>query len=160
MQTATISQLKKELNTLSKEELLQTCLTLGKYKKENKELLSYLLFEQENETNYINNIKLEVDELFTQINTKSYFFIKKSVRKILRLIKKYAKYSKNKETETELLLYFCIKLANFTPSIQNNVTLVNIYERQIVLIEKNINAMHEDLQYDYQLELNNLERYL
>ena len=157
MKAATISQLKKELNLLSKEELLQACLTLSKYKKENKELLTYLLFEKDNETDYINNIKIEVDDLFAQINTKSYFFIKKSVRKILRLIKKYAKYSKNKETETELLLYFCEQLKNFSPSIKSNVTLMNIYERQITLIEKNINAMHEDLQYDYQLELDNLK---
>jgi len=158
MQTATISQLKKELKTLTKEELLEACLIVTKYKKENKELLSYHLFEKESEADYINNIKIEVEELFTLINKKSPFFIKKSVRKILRLIKKYAKYSKKKETETELLLHFCNQLIRFKPSIKNNLTLMNIYERQILLIEKNINAMHEDLQYDFQLELENLNQ--
>ena len=83
--------------------------------------------------------------------------IKKSVRKILRMLKKHARYSNKKETEIELLLYYCYKLKTFKPSISNNVTLTNIYERQIVLIQKIVNGLHEDLQYDYNLELEALE---
>ena len=46
-----------------------------------------------------------------------YFYIKKSVRKILRMAKKYIRYSKNKETEIEILLHFCTVLKNMKPSI-------------------------------------------
>ena len=35
--------------------------------------------------------------------------------------------------------------------------MVNLYERQILLIEKKITRLHEDLQYDYRLELDELE---
>ncbi len=116
-----------------------------------------MLFESSNEQAYIESIKQEVDEQFMQINTDSYFYIKKSVRKILRNLKKYIRYSLNKETEVELLLYFCSKLAEFQPSILNNVTLSNLYKRQILFIKNKIKALHEDLQYDYNFELNNLK---
>ncbi len=157
MKTATVKQLKDELKHSSSDELMNLCLRLSRFKKENKELLTYLLFETNNESGYIEGIKLEVDEQFELINTNSYFYIKKSVRKILRLIKKYNRYSLNKETEVELLLYFCKKLKNFKPSIRRNVTLTNIYNRQLTDVKKKIGILHEDLQYDYQLEIEELE---
>lgn len=153
MKTATVAQLKKELNYRSTEELLQLCLRLSRFKKENKELLTYLLFESENEEGYIQGIKEEIDLQFEEINTSSFYYIKKSVRKILRSIRKYIRYSLKKETEVELLLYFCQKLNDFTPSIHRNRTLLNLYERQINMISKKITGLHEDLQYDYNQEL-------
>ena len=98
---------------------MELCLQLSKFKKENKELLTYLLFEAHNEEGYIESVKEQIDELFENINTKSYFYIRKSVRKILTLTKKFIRYSKKTETEVELLLYFCTKLKNFKPSNQN-----------------------------------------
>ena len=157
MKAATVKQLKDELKHSTNEELMNLCLRLSRFKKEDKELLTYLLFEANNESGYIESIELEVDEQFDNINTDSYFYIKKSVRKILRLIKKYNRYSLNKETEVELLLYFCEKLKDFNPSIKRNVTLTNIYNRQIIDIKKKITALHEDLQYDYTLMLEELE---
>lgn len=157
MQTATVSQLKKELSHQTKEELLELCLRLSKFKKENKELLTYLLYEVDNEAGYIESIKTEIDSQFELINIKSYFYIKKSVRKILRMVKKYIRYSKNKETEVELLLYFCTVLKEMKPSMTRNVSLQNIFNRQILLIKKTVATLHEDLQYDYQLELDTLQ---
>lgn len=157
MKPATVKQLKDELKYLSNDELVNLCLRLSRFKKENKELLSYLLFEANNESGYIEGIKQEIDEQFQLINTNSYFYIKKSVRKILRSIKKYNRYSLKKETEVELLLYFCKKLKEFKPSINRNITLTNIYNRQIDFIKKKISGLHEDLQYDYTLQLVDLE---
>ncbi len=157
MKAASVVQIKKELQHCSPEELLQLCLRLSKFKKENKELLTYLLFEAGNEAGYIESVMAEVDELFLDINTNSYFYIKKSVRKILRNLKKYIRYSGNKETEVELLLYFCQKLKEFRPSINNNITLRNLYDRQLAFIVKKIDALHEDLQYDYGLVLEELK---
>ena len=156
MKAATIRELKQELSVRSQGELLELCLRLSKFKKENKELLTYLLYEASNETAYIENVKREVDYEFEQINRKSYYFIKKSVRKILRNIKKYIRYSKKKETEVELLIYFCSELKKMSPSIDNNVTLQNIYNRQIEIIRKVISTLHEDLQYDYNMELSEI----
>jgi len=157
MKAATVKQIKDELKHNSSEELMNLCLRLSRFKKENKELLTYLLFESHDEASYIENIKLEIDAQFETINRDSYFYIKKSVRKILRMIKKYSRYSLKKETEVELLLYFCRSLKDFKPSIKRNVTLTNIYQRQILSIEKIISGLHEDLQYDYTLALEELE---
>jgi hypothetical protein len=109
MKAATISQLKKELSYRSQEELLDLCLRLSKFKKENKELLTYLLFDSIDEEEYIEAVKSEVDGEFNSINTKNFHYIKKSVRKILRNIKKYSRYSLKKETEVEHLFLFKIK---------------------------------------------------
>ncbi len=156
MKAATVIQLKKELQHRNPEELLQLCLRLSKFKKENKELLTYLLFEADDEEGYIETVKEEVDQLFSEINTASYFYIKKSVRKILRNLKKYIRYSGNKATEVELLLFFCQKLKDFRPSINRNTTLTNLYERQLTYIAKKIKLLHEDLQYDYGMMLDAL----
>lgn len=156
MKAVTVKELKTELTNCSHNEILMLCLRLSKFKKENKELLTYLLFESSNEEGYINTIKLEIDAQFEIINTKTYYFIKKSVRKILRTTKKYIRYSKNKETEVELLLYFCKKLYEFKPSIKKNTVVQNIYIREIQAIRKKIILLHEDLQYDYEFELQKL----
>ncbi|TXB67376.1 hypothetical protein FRY74_02825 [Vicingus serpentipes] len=155
MKAATVSEIKKELKHRSPDELLEICLRLSKFKKENKELLTYLLYEVDNEEAYIQSVKNEIDQQFSEINKSSFYFIKKSVRKILRNIKKHCRYSGKKETEVELLIYFCNVLKNMSPSIKRDQTLYNIYLRQIEIIKKIISTLHEDLQYDYNLELEN-----
>jgi hypothetical protein len=154
MKTSTISQLKKELQYRSTDELLELCLHLAKFKKENKELLTYLLFESQDESGYIESVKREVDAQLEAINTKNYYWMRKSIRKILKNLKKYIRYSLRKETEVELLLYFCVQLKNLEPSIKKDKTLQNILERQLALVNKLITTLHEDLQYDFKLKLN------
>ena len=156
MKAASLKEIKTELNQRSTQELLELCLRLSKFKKENKELLTYLLFESADEESFIQSIKTKVDADFDTINAKTFFYIKKSVRKILRELKKFIRYSQNKETEVELLLYFCQKLKEFKPSINRNTTLTNLYNRQLEYIKKKVATLHEDLQYDYRLELEEL----
>ena len=156
MKAATVTQIKRELEHSSTEELIELCLRLAKFKKENKELLTYLLFEAHDESEYIEVVKVEVDAQFEQINTSSYYYIRKSVRKILRSIKKFARYSLKKETEVELLLHFCYKLKTMKPSIYNNTTLTNTFKRQLALIKTIVSSLHEDLQYDYHVKIKEL----
>jgi vacuolar-type H+-ATPase catalytic subunit A/Vma1 len=156
MKAVTLKELKEELVNYSPKELRELCLRLARFKKENKELLTYLLFESSDESLYVLNIKSEVDEQFEQINKKSPYLIKKSFRKILRIIKKYGRYSQKKESEVELLIYFCTKLKKFTPSISRNAGHQSFYNRQIDTIRKKIALLHEDLQFDYGTELNTL----
>ena len=157
MKAVSVVTIRKELKHKSNEELAQLCLRLSRFKKENKELLTYLLFESDSEEGYIETVKSEMDEQFELINTDSYFYIKKSVRKILRNTKKYIRYSLNKETEVELLLYFCKKLKTMRPSIKRNTTLSNIYERNMQAIKKKILNLHADLQYDYSIVVDDIE---
>ena len=49
LKPASISQLKQVLRSHSPEELAEFCLRLARYKKENKELLTYLLFDADDE---------------------------------------------------------------------------------------------------------------
>ena len=157
MKSASLKEIKNELQHQSQSELLELCLRLSRFKKENKELLTYLLFEASDETRYIDSVKEYMDVEFEKINTKSYFFIRKSMRKILTNTKKFIRYSKQKETEVELLLYYCQKLKAFNPSIKRSARLVNIFNRQLLLIKKTIATLHEDLQYDYQQEIDTLK---
>jgi hypothetical protein len=156
MKAVTIKELKEELADYSPKELREICLRLARFKKENKELLTYLLFESSEEALYIESVKKDIDEQFEQINRKSHYLIKKSLRKILRTIRKFARYSQKKETEVELLVYFCTKLKKFTPSIKRNTGLQNFYLRLIESIRKKVILLHEDLQFDYNVELERL----
>ncbi len=113
------------------------------------------MFKAADEFSYVKEIKSEIDEQFTKINKSTPYFLKKGVRKILRDIKKHIKYSKKKETEVELLIYFCRKLKMFYPSLSRNTTLQNIYDRQVELIVKSVKSLHEDC-IDYAEELANL----
>lgn len=157
MKAASLPDIKKELNTLTPQELQDLCLRLGRFKKENKELLTYLLFESYDEDAYVESIKAFMDENFKTINTTSFFYIRKSVRKILRNVKKFIRYSPKKETEVELLLYFCEKLRDFKPSIKRSSQLRNSYNRQLLLAKKVLNGLHEDLQFDFKEKLENLK---
>lgn len=150
MKTASITEIKKDLKHRTPEELQDLCLHLAKFKKETKELLTYLLFEADHEASFIEVVKEEVSLLFQEINTDSYYFIKKSVRKILRLTKKYIRFSKIKQTEVELLIHFTNEMLQLRPTIKHNTVLTNIYAKQIEIIQKSISKLHPDLQFDYE----------
>lgn len=154
---ASVKELKDELKHRSQPQMLEIILRLSRFKKENKELLTYLLFSASNEDDYIESVKKEMDEQFDEINKSSYYFMKKSMRKILRNVKKYSRYSGKKETETELLIYFLKKMHKFSPSIHRNKTLQNLFDRQLALVKKNILKLHEDLQHDFEMELEGLD---
>lgn len=156
MKAVSVKEIRQELNELSNKELQDICLRLSRFKKENKELLTYLLFESLNETGYIESVKKYIDEEFEIINRDSYYYIRKSVRKILRNIKKFIRYSQNKETEVELLLYFCKTLKDFKPSINRSTQLQNMYSRQLQLAKKHLSTLHDDLQYDFNIVIEDL----
>ena len=156
MKAAGVKAIKEELKNRDREELSELCLSLSKFKKENKELLTYLLFEADNENLFIISIQEEIDLEFENINRKSYYFIKKSIRKILRNTKKNIRYSKKKQTEVELLLHFCKKLKKFDPSISNSIPLTRIFDREILKVEKILNTLHQDLKYDYETEIESI----
>jgi hypothetical protein len=156
MKAATLSELKNELHTIAPAQVLELCLHLAKYKKENKELLSYLLFDAGDENTYINNVKDEIDEQLLNLNRSSLYLAKKTLRKILRTTNKHIRYSGNKRTEADLLIYFCKKLKGSGVPLHKSVALTNLYQRQIQKIKKALSTLHEDLQYDYQEELKGL----
>ena len=131
------------MDLLPTKELAQLCLRLAKYSKDNKELLSYLIFDAGDEEGFIQSVKVQLKAQFEEINTSNMFYVRKSVRKILKITNKYIRYSGHKQTEVELLLFFC-------------QTLNNLYQNQVIKVKKAVATLHEDLQFDYQKEIEKL----
>ncbi|MBS1565469.1 MAG: hypothetical protein JST39_13850 [Bacteroidetes bacterium] len=157
MKTASVNEIKQALGAVPQAKLVQLCLRLAKFKKDNKELLTYLLFEADDETAYINSVKQEMDELFAGVNTSHVFFAKKTVRKILRVANKHIRYIGSAQAETELLLHFCSGLKATGLPLHKNTVLANLYQGQWKKMYKALESLHEDLQYDYMKEVSRLE---
>ena len=154
MKAASLNEIKKELIDLPAERLVELLLQTTKYKKENKELLTYLLFEAGDKQIFIASIKKEVNTLFEEINRDlNLYFTRKSIRKILRLVNKYAKYIDEKETEVELLIYFLQHMHQSGIPYEKSTALNNLFDAQKNKIKKIVTGFHEDLQHDYLREL-------
>ncbi len=157
MKASTVHELKQELATIPPKQVAELCLRLARFKKENKELLTYLLFEANDEQGFINGVKAEIDEEFIQMNTSQLYFAKKTLRKIVRIINKYCRYSGEKETELQLRLHFCVSLKGSGIPIKRNAVINNLYQSQLKKIAAVIATLHEDLQYEYTREWERLE---
>lgn len=153
MKAASLSEIKKELTTLSPARVLELAMRVAKYKKDNKELLTYLLFEADDEEAYKRSIKGEIVMQFAEMNRSNMHLAKKSIRKILRMANKYIRYSGSPTTTADILLFFCRTLKDSGVPIHKSTAMVNLFEAQLKKIEKTIAGMHEDLQYDYLKEV-------
>ena len=156
MKAASISELKQELVTLPPKTVLELCLRLAKFKKENKELLSYLLFEAHNEEGYIESVKNEINDEFWNLPRVNMYLIKKALRKILRAIAKYSKHTAKKEAEVEMLIHFCKNLNNSGIRYRTNKALSNLYDAQVKKLNGLVEQVHEDLKFDYRRQLEQL----
>ncbi len=157
MKTASLKEIKTELENTPPEKLLELCLCLTKFKKENKELLTYLLFEEGNEQSYVASVKQVLNELFETVNKTQLYFAKKTIRKIVRIANRYIKYSECKTTEPDVLLHVCEKINELNLDLKKNTALHNIYLSLLKKIKKAVSVMHEDEQYDYLKMLEVLE---
>ncbi|MBV9986772.1 MAG: hypothetical protein JO301_03785 [Chitinophagaceae bacterium] len=157
MKTATVHELKQELQESSHARLLELCLRLARFKKENKELLTYLLFEAHNEEGYITSVKLIIDEGFDTLPKSGAYLQKKSLRKTLRITNKYIRYTGSRQAEAALLLYFCSRLRSAGIDLEKSTVLMNLYLQQLKKIDAAIATLHEDLQYDFRKELEALQ---
>lgn len=153
MKAASLKEIKTELETLYPEQILNICMRLAKYKKENKELLTYLLFSAIDEKGFIDDVKAMVNQQFREMNRSNIYFSKKTIRKSLRTVNKFIRYSGSDQTEVELLIFFCNKIKNSRIAWRKSTALVNLYQRQLLRINKALKQLHEDLQYDYGNEI-------
>lgn len=158
MKSATIHEIKDELLALPPKKVQELCLRLAKFKKENKELLSYLLFDSDNEAGYVESIKLEMDEQFAALPTGNWYIAKKGLRKILRGISKYSKHTATKESELEMLLHFMALLKNSDIPIRRHKALASLYDMQLKKLNSLVENVHEDLRFDYKKQLAQLQQ--
>ena len=157
MKTASISELKEELQNKSAKEIADLCLRLARFKKENKELLSYLLFEAHDVEGYTEATKAAMDEAFKEVNITNLYFAKKNLRRILRANNKHIKYTGSKLTEATVLIHFCSLLKTSGIKLQKSAALQKLYAQQLKKINAAIATLHEDIQYDLMKEVKQLE---
>lgn len=156
MKTATVNEIKKELSALEPGQVQALCMRLARFKKDNKELLTYLLFEAYDEQAYITDAKREMEEQFKALSNLNVYYVKKSVRRILRLVNKQIKYSGLPTTELALRIHFCQQMKLASIPMNKSAVLANLYQQQMKNIKKTLSKLEEDLQYDYQTEIDSL----
>lgn len=149
MKAASLKEIKTELESLPANELIALTLRLGRFKKENKELLTYLLFEAREEQGYISAVKKEIDLQLLNLNSSNFFLAKKTIRKVVRTANKFIRYSGNEQTQIEILMHVCDQIKQTGLNFNKSVALANIYSGLVKKISDGIDTLHEDLQYDY-----------
>ncbi len=155
MKSATVHELKKELTALDPKELAELCLRLAKFKKENKELLTFLMYEAHDVQAFLVELKKEIEIQFSEMNRDNLYLTKKSLRKILRITNKYIRYIGSKEAAAELLIFFIYNIKKSNIPIHSGAVLSNLYMNQLKKINSIIESLDEDLQHDYRVELEN-----
>ena len=156
MKAASVREIDQELKRLPPARLAELCTRLARFKKENKELLTYLLFEADDLDAYIKNVREEMDEGFGEVNRTQLYQAKKTLRKILRSANKYIRYTGSKIAEVEILLHYCTNFKGLSLPYRKSPVLVNLYNAQLKKISSAIDSLHEDLQHEYLKSYNRL----
>jgi hypothetical protein len=156
MKSATISQLQKELKELPPEQVLEICVQLAKYKKENKEYLNFLIFGAQDKESYFEKVKEDLELQFDGINRMSAYTTKKGLQKMVRLLTKHIRQAKSQKTELELRLWFCNRIRRARINLDRSQVTSNLYYREVEKIKKVYGKLHEDMRYDYRKDLENL----
>ncbi|TWU49133.1 hypothetical protein [Rubripirellula reticaptiva] len=156
MKAATVSELKKALVRLDHDDLLDACLRLAKFKVDNKELLTYLLMKSADEQAYAREVCDDIDEQIPPARS----IHKKTMRKIVRSMEKCLRYSGDKETELHVRIHFCREFVDRGIRFGNCRVSANMYAAQMKKIEKAIDKVHPDLQFDFRHEMQGLESLL
>lgn len=152
MKPAAIGAIKKELAFLPGKDLQELCLQLIQYQKNNKELATYFLFYKHNEATYKADLKTWLDEEFEDVFNNFYILLK-GTKKISKLLILRLKCSTNKQTETELLLYFLEKAKHKLGKYNQYKAVETLYVGHVKKVVRAIDRLHEDLQGMYLEEL-------
>ena len=157
IKTYGLADIKKELQFLDNTHLIELNLRLVRHKKENKELMAYLLFDASNEPAFIEGLIAENGFMFSQLPSNNYQ-LAKGLRKILRFLNKYIKFTGSKQAEIELMISFCRNYVQYVDRRSSSTykPLRLILTRQLDKIRTTISKLHEDLQYDYSQNFNNM----
>lgn len=157
LEAASLNEIKSTLKEMDAAELREQLLRLARFRKENKELLSYILFMEEDKTRFIQDVKRDIDEAFQDIPNTTLYIRTKALRKILKRVNKFIKFSADKMVEAELLIHFCSRMKRSNTKPGDSTALTNLYQRQMIRISKAVSTLHEDLQWDYMKEFRELE---
>lgn len=149
MKAAGQTEIKKTLEGLSPKDLRELILRMSRFKKENKELLTYLLFEMQQEEVFVEDLKQEMNEEFSSINDSNLYLVKKSLRKILRHINKHSRYSNLQTTAIALQIHFLEQIKERCWIGAGSAAIDKLVATQLHKTRQLIANLDEDLQADY-----------
>lgn len=155
MKPESLIAIKKELKALEREELIEICLKVAKYKKENKELIHYLVFESSDVDGYIDSVKKSLQAGFESLHPGIYLR-SKEIRKILRTLNKHIKFTGQPLAEVQLLIWFSQQFLRYAGLTSSQKQLALLLFRVLQRIKKNLLKLHEDLLFDYREEYETL----
>ncbi|MBL7926347.1 MAG: hypothetical protein JNK61_05495 [Bacteroidia bacterium] len=148
-----ISQIKQAVQTMPAKQLHELVLRLARFKKDNNDMLTYLIFQADDTDAYINEVNETVTAWFLEMNKSNVYLIKKTVRKTIRLIDKKIKFAALPKVTVEICMHWCqCFLANNFHKKQATV-LDNLYISQVKKMEKAYNLLHPDVQMDYSAQM-------
>ncbi|MBO9572137.1 MAG: hypothetical protein J7497_08000 [Chitinophagaceae bacterium] len=153
MEIASVDTLKEELKQLPPKQILSLLLRLARFKKENKELLSYLLFEAHDVQGYIEQAKNDIEEAFSELQQSQGYLYKKGFRKIQRLLNKRNKYMGNKMATIELYIFMAEKIKEQKRSIFTRSFLDKSLQQYIAKTQKLLPSIDDDLARDTERQI-------
>ncbi|WP_073094212.1 hypothetical protein [Cyclobacterium lianum] len=156
MQIPSLSTLKKELQQKESNELIELILHLSKLSKDNKTYLFFKLFDTEDSRLFIDTLKEELEAAFYKANTSNYYLAKKSAQGIRKILNKNLKFTRDPIAKIELISFFCQQMQGFGYLEFRHPVIENLYSLQVGKVEKLVEKLHEDLQYDYRDTLETL----
>lgn len=160
MKVASLAEIKKELQHLSEKELITLIADLSKFSTDNKLFLYFQLYGREQPDLFAEMVQEELVHQFHTANTQNSYFAKKSAQGIRRKLNKYLKFSKDKAVQVDLIVFFCEMLAEYGYLKHRHPVIENLYLMQVGKVERLLNNMHEDLQFDYQDKLKDIKKHV
>jgi hypothetical protein len=148
MYTAGVKEIRQELEAQSPKELINIIQRLARFKQENKELLTFLLFEAHDLDNHLVAVREELLASMLDIHPERVYLAKKTVRKTLRIANKHIRLIGSKTAEAEIRLHICRLLQQSGLPIDHNLVLQRIFQTQLRMARKAISTLHEDLQWE------------
>lgn len=152
-----IAEIKKAVGFLDEKELRLLLMEIIGFSTDNKRFAYFKLHEQQDEQFFMSESKeFLLQEFFKAVNT-NYWTGKKSLQKLRSTLNKLLKFTKRKDFQLELILYFCLQCKEFGYLSYRHPVIENLYTTQLRKAESLINKLHEDLQYDYEHQLEELK---
>lgn len=152
MKSASLKEIRDELAVMPHKELIGLLQRLARFKKENKELLTFLLFESHDIGGYLASVRREMLEGMLDIRPRQTWLARKTVRKTLRIAMMHIRLSASRQVEADLLIYFVRLVVDSGIDMTANPVVRNLCHTQLRRIDAAIDALHEDLQYEYRME--------
>jgi len=143
-----LNELKRELDGMPLPQVVKLCIRLAKLKVENKELLHYLLFYSNDSLAYAELLKTDILGAF-HLPFVNAFTLAKRLRKSMRIIAKYIRFTSDRAGESELLLALVNEYIDTYRFEYRNAALARIVVRCMKKTSDNIVKLHEDIQADY-----------